>query len=621
VIVSITERGTLEAAVSTPIKCQLRATASGSNIASTIEKLFVEDGDTVKKGTKLVQLDTAALRDRANAQQVVLADKRALFEQAMKERDLVLAQTKLDTASAEDNVELAELDLKEAAPEQKRRLEIRVRMARRALEKTKLEAATRRDNAESAIAPRKAAVEAEASRLTELNEQLGHCTLIAPREGMVVYPAAERSRIGMGREPVTAEGESVVEGQILMSIVDLSKMQLVSRVHEASIHYISPGPGGARAAMPQPAKVVIDAMPGRPLNGQVQAVSAVLKATDWFSSDVKYYPVTIGLDFDNGAKTLKPGMSGTVAILVHEQKDVVRLPVQAVRRFRGKATCLVKTENGVEERALILGAISDTFVEVRDGLKEGEEVALNPLALRPPGAPAEPRREGRALPGPRDVLVHAVPPREETGRQARVPRYGLTKADLEQFKQVVPGIEAVLPIRSFPVDVRTPANSERSIVNLFAVTPLYAEARGLDSLLLFRKDRFLCDLDGERLARVAVLGAKIAERLFPDTDPIGQTLLIGSSGAFQIVGVLRPQPLTDSIDHDNDVHIPLATCHRVFGETTVFRMPGRFRAEQVEVNDALLTLRNQSQVAHAAAVVRALLEEKQSGMEWVIKTQ
>lgn len=516
---------------------------------------------------------------------------------------------------------MAELDLKDAAPEQKRKMEVRVRMARRALEKITLEAATRKDNAEAAIAPRKAAVDAESARLAELNEQLGLCTLTAPHDGMVLFQASERGRIGLGREPITAEGEPVSEGQVLLSVVDLGKMQLVARIHEASIHYVSPGPGGVRPAMPQPAKVTIDALPGKAINGQVQAVSAVPKAADWFAADVKLYPVTIGLEFDNGARSLKPGMSGTVAILVREQKDVVRVPIQAVRRFRGKATCLVKTETGVEERTLILGAISDTFVEIRDGVKEGEEVALNPQAFRPPGAPAEPRREGHALPGPRDVFVHAVPPAEDSGRQARFPRYGLTRADLEQFEQVVPGIECVLPIRSFPVDVRIPTKAGRDWANLHAVTPPYAVARALDSLLYSGKDRFLSDLDEDRLARVAVLGAKIAERLFPETDPVGQTLLVGSSGAFQIVGVLRHQSLTEPIDHDNDICIPLATCHRVFGERIVFRKPGSFRAEQVEINDALLTLRDRGQVVHAAAVVRALLEEKHPGAEWVIKTE
>jgi RND family efflux transporter MFP subunit len=621
VIVSITERGTLEAAVSTPVKCQLRALERGSPSASTIKKVFIEDGEAIKKGAKLVQLDDSVLRDRANAQQVVLAEKRAALEQAMKERDLVVAQGKLDVASAEDNAELAELDLKDAAPEQKRKLEIRVRLARRALEKATLEAATRKDTAEAAIAPRKAAVEAETARLAELNEQLGHCTLFAPHDGLVVFQLAERTRIGLGPQPITAEGESVAEGQVLMSVVELGKMQLVARIHEASIHYVNPDPGGVRPAMPQPAKVTIDALPGKSINGQVQAVSAVPKAADWLAADVKLYPVTIGLNFDNGAKILKPGMSGTVAILVREQKDVVRVPVQAVRRFRGKATCLVKTETGVEERILILGAISDTFVEIRDGVKEGEEVALNPLAHRPPGAPAEPRREGRALPGPRDVLVHAVPPPEGSERQARVLHYGLTKADLELFEQVIPGIEAVLPIRSFPVGVRTPTRAASDTANLVAVTPRYAEARALDGLLHSRDDRFLSDLDQERLARVAVLGAKIAERLFPDQDPIGQTLLIGGGGAFQVVGVFQPQPLTEPIDHDLDIYIPLATCHRVFGEKTVIRKPGSFRMEQVEINDAQLTLRDRSQVAQAAAMVRALLEEKQPGAEWVIKSQ
>src|SRR5262249_29431777 len=149
--------------------------------------------------------------------------------------------------------------------------------------------------------------------------------------------------------------------------------------------------------------------------------------------------------------------------------------------------------------------------------------------------------------------------------------------------------------RSFPVQVRASGERRSHVANLLAVTPAYAEARALNGLLDHGKDRFLTDLDEERLARVAVLGAKVVEQLFPDDDPVGKTLLL-SSRAFQIVGVFRPQPQNDAIDHDNDVYIPLGTCHRVFGETTVLREPGSFRAERVAVSDAVVTLRNASQV-------------------------
>jgi len=179
----------------------------------------------------------------------------------------------------------------------------------------------------------------------------------------------------------------------------------------------------------------------------------------------------------------------------------------------------------------------------------------------------------------------------------------------------------VLPIRSFPVELRTPAKGALETANLLAVTPPYGEARALDGLLFSKEDRFISDLDEERLARVAVLGAKIAERLFPDANPVGQSLLVGSGGAFQIVGVLRRQSQSGPIDDDDDMYIPLATYHRVFGERMVFRKPGSFRAEQVELNEALLILRNHGQVAQAAAVVRALLEDKQPVTEWVVKTQ
>ena len=74
-------------------------------------------------------------------------------------------------------------------------------------------------------------------------------------------------------------------------------------------------------------------------------------------------------------------MTAQVEILVTELADVLSVPVQAVLEYQGKDHVAVKTDDGHDWRVVRLGISNDKLVEVREGLKTGEVVALNPIAL------------------------------------------------------------------------------------------------------------------------------------------------------------------------------------------------------------------------------------------------
>src|SRR5262249_18281598 len=149
-----------------------------------------------------------------------------------------------------------------------------------------------------------------------------------------------------------------------------------------------------KPAAAQQATIGIDAFPGKILRGHVQSVAPKADAGDWLSADVKGFPTTIVLADDQEMPALKPGMSATIKILIDEKKNVLSLAVQAVLALRGKQLCLVKRGEGFAPRELILGVSNDTYVEVKEGLKEGEQVVLNPHALGVPRT-APDRRQGR----------------------------------------------------------------------------------------------------------------------------------------------------------------------------------------------------------------------------------
>ncbi len=78
--------------------------------------------------------------------------------------------------------------------------------------------------------------------------------------------------------------------------------------------------------------------------------------------------------------------------------------------------------------------------------------------------------------------------------------------------------------------------------------------------------RYFTREESRNSARVAVIGDRVREILFPEEDPIGKTLLVGKI-SFQVIGVLEPKGTTiDGLsEEDNQVVIPIRTAlRRVF---------------------------------------------------------
>lgn len=82
------------------------------------------------------------------------------------------------------------------------------------------------------------------------------------------------------------------------------------------------------------------------------------------------------------------------------------------------------------------------------------------------------------------------------------------------------------------------------------------------------RGRQLSASDVATARRVAVLGASVAEELFPDRDPLGRTFTI-SGLRFQVAGVLEAMGGSFGADRDAQLLVPLTTAQRMFGEGRV----------------------------------------------------
>jgi HlyD family secretion protein len=537
-LVSVTEKGTLESADNRDMICKVRAGTKG--FATSINWV-IDDGTRVKPGQLLMQLDDSALRDQEENQSIIVKEKLALKVQAEKdyeiqikknESSIALAQTALTVAEIEldkltgldvehDQIPLAavagipsaltengafrqELDdltgqisLAKSTVEQNRErsawadrmVKLSYMSAAQAqAEKSRLDSSVEtlrsleskkallishdrrqrittltsaRDNARRAL--EQARLEAEANEvkarttketqtsiylqayenLEDIKRQRKECKITAPDDiqdgSMVVYFKNESSRFSSNNQNMIEQGAQVKEGQKMLRIPNLERMQVNTKVHEAMVSRIRgdvrvpthivetaqtammlntnpfgrlmatqpdtaemlrTGPHGLRrheykkVADGQRAIVRVEAMAEKQFLGHVRSVSAVASQADSWISDVKLYQTYVIIDGELlpdgkvvplAGEHIKPDMTAEVTISVDAVKEpVITAPIQAIiggAEMGATREVFVKTPTGFDRREIVLGLYNDKMVEVRSGLVEGDEIVVNPKAL------------------------------------------------------------------------------------------------------------------------------------------------------------------------------------------------------------------------------------------------
>jgi len=242
-------------------------------------------------------------------------------------------------------------------------------------------------------------------RVKEINQNIEYCTIKAQAPGLVVYGTggsddyyrSMRYR-GGGSSGIIAEGESVSEGQTILSMPDTAIMVAEIGVHETEVDKVRAG---------QPATIVMDAFPDKVLEGEVIEVAPLPDQQRGFMNpDLKVYKALVRIDGTHDF--LKSRMSCKVQILVEQLEDVIIVPIQVVSNRIGKKVVYVMTSKGSQERVVRTGLFNDTFVEIIEGLEAGEEVMLNPPLFSELGGPAsfqqqQPVPKRRTKPGVTDV--------------------------------------------------------------------------------------------------------------------------------------------------------------------------------------------------------------------------
>lgn len=109
-------------------------------------------------------------------------------------------------------------------------------------------------------------------------------------------------------------------------------------------------------------------------------------------------------------------------------------------------------------------------------------------------------------------------------------------------------------------------SNKNTDVNIIGTTPNFLIVRDFE----VAQGRFFSDVDMKRSNQVAVLGGKLANRLFGNSNPVGQQLRI-KNASFQVIGVLETKGSSLGVDYDDAALIPVFTmANRIVGRTSPY---------------------------------------------------
>ena len=326
-------------------------------VMGQIVNLAVKEGDHVKKGQLLLQIDRAQLAAQAQGREASLAAMRHDLDAAKS----TAAQAEFDYERAKQNFQghiLAEADYQKA---------------KSTLETSKANLAATEERMNSTMAD-----------LAASRDSLSKTTVTAPIEGVV-------TALPIKEGEVTVIGTMNNAGTQLMTISDMGSVEAVMMVDETSVPQVKVG---------QKATLSIDAYPNKKFEGTVTEVgSSPVPKNDpdllalVANSEAINFKVKIKMD--NPPDTIRPGFSVTADVVTGHRDGATAIPIQALvvrdmeKKDKSASAGRPETEEGVytikdgklDFVKVKTGIAGELMIEAVEGPKPGQEIVTGPFKV------------------------------------------------------------------------------------------------------------------------------------------------------------------------------------------------------------------------------------------------
>ncbi|HEX6160568.1 MAG TPA: efflux RND transporter periplasmic adaptor subunit [Thermoanaerobaculia bacterium] len=326
---------TVESVVTAPGQIDPKVKVNiSAHIVGKIEKLYFVEGDTVKRGQKLVELEKPLYVAQVDRLRAEVGSRRV---------EVRRARASLNTA--------------EAAFRRAQSLRNQGIQAEELFDQARLGL----DNAQAAVAAA---------------EDLSRTTIVAPIDAKVVQLNAREGE-------VVVTGTMNNPGSVIAVLADLSQILVEAEVGETEVVGVKVG---------QPAKIKVDAMPDKEYRGHVAEIGSSAAVRQGAGGGVRYFKVKVAIDDPDDR--LRPGMTSQVSIVTSSAANAVAVPIQSVvERVPGakaedededdskpKKKYVFVAQGGKAKMIEVTTGISDaTHVVVTTGLKAGDPVITGPF--------------------------------------------------------------------------------------------------------------------------------------------------------------------------------------------------------------------------------------------------
>ena len=351
------ERGPIRSVVSTNGKIEpIQNFEAHAPISTTVKQLLVKEGDHVRKGQLLLQLDDADIRSqaaRAQAQIKTSQANLAATQNSGTQEELITRSTQLIKARNARNLAQRNLEAYRRLQQDGAASPGEVRQAEETLHSAEADVSMLEQKQKDRYSPPEIAstvaqaAEAQAA-YDDAVDALTKSSVRAPFDG-TVYSL-----------PVK-QGAFVQAGDLLLQEADLSRVLVRAFADEPDIGRLQAG---------QKVEVTWDAVPGRIWSGTVSAVPSTVKLR--VSRNVGETTCVV----DNKDLRLLPNVNVGVTIVVAEHSGVLTLQRDALRIDEAKPYVFRIVDNHLRRQTIEFSLQNLTRVEITSGLSEGDIVAL-----------------------------------------------------------------------------------------------------------------------------------------------------------------------------------------------------------------------------------------------------
>lgn len=348
-------------------------------VSGEIIELNVEEGDSVSKGELMVRINPA------------------IYSSIVTQSEANVEETRARAANSSEMMEQAKANYEQAKSNYERNKKLYDEKVISAMEYEQVKASYLSAKASfeasrASVSGGKYSITAASAGLSQSRENLRKTTIIAPRSGVV-----SALNVKLGERVV---GTAQMAGTEMLTIADMSRIEVRVDVSETDI---------AKVKIGDTTIIEADAYRNRKFTGVVSKVGVSSKSgTSLTSTDqVTNYTVHIlilpssyadlAANLQKGRFIFKPGMSASVEIQTRRERNILSVPVNAVTTrdwddsvknkkkadgsdndIRQVVFVYDNKDKKVKIRDVKTGIQDNEYIQITEGLKEGEEVVIAP---------------------------------------------------------------------------------------------------------------------------------------------------------------------------------------------------------------------------------------------------